>query len=215
MTPAQHQAMIDGSYAGPTVTLTVDGSVHYTAPLAVGRYTMLCPDTPMYVRQGGAGISVSSSDHELDVGERFDFNVDDTNSNRIAVTTASGLGGTCYITRTDYSFGGSTPNVALHASQALATFIGPAQQLDLSDGAAHVIAAPLTAPARYRVVCFEADIHLAQGGSSVIAGTGDGLVLAGEARYLNVDDTLTNTLSALATAAVAGATLRITRVDSV
>lgn len=181
-TLSDHRRGYFGSRIGASELVTVDGTVHWSSALVVGaRYAISCPEANVYVRQGGVGVQATSSNLLLVRGAYQLLNCDDTNSNRIAVTTADGMGGSLRITRID-----PPTALAAHESQSYQSFIGSCARLTVDSGS---YSQQLTIGARYMLLCLNSDVHLRQGSSAVTVGSSDFILYAGEPWYINADDT--------------------------
>jgi hypothetical protein len=238
-TAAIHERQFYAQYIGTTVRLPVDGGVHSTnglagdpAPLAAGgRYAILCPDTAVYIRQGGAGVSASAADRLLPRGTFAIINTDDVTNNRVAVTAAAGLGGFLYITRIDSLTGNTTGAAATHKEIFFASFIGPTAKI--AAGAASAMSAQFVHGARYLVYCPEIDpagvdgqigddVWIRQGSwaSGITVSDTPGATLGmplprGMAFFVNVDDGTTDALAVLSATGGNGSSVFVVRVDSI
>lgn len=192
---AQHETQFYGRYIGATILVLVDGTSRVSSALVQGaRYALLCPESAVYVRQGGAGLLVTAGDFMLPQGQILELNSDDVGSNRFAVTTASGTGGNLRITRIDSPLG----ITGSHESQFFTRFLGPTIHLAINSGAA-VLSAALVHGARYGLLCVDDDVWLRQGGTGLaapVASDTEFMLPRGELFEINVDDANTDLLSA-------------------
>lgn len=216
-TPAAiaHERQTYAQYAGVSESLVITGQQALSSALVQGgRYLAFARGCPVYFRQGGAGVVVDDAQEYLPVGVPRLFNVLDGGTNRIAAVTASNLGGELRITRID-----SLPGVAAGdpiAQRALYFREVGGSTLKLTSGGAAVRTAQLAAGSRHRIVCFDDDLYIRQGSSSVVATSADMVLSAGTGFWFNVDTDVGGAyLSILSTGANPGAFARVTRLDAV
>ena len=230
---ALHERLAYAQRIGPTVRLTVgasslatDGAGSNPVPLvAEARYAILCPETGIYWRQGGAGVSASSADRFLAAGRFAIVTTDSVDDNRIAVIDAEGLGGYAYITRLDSLDGAERGDAAALKAAFFAPKCGSTTALEA--GASSARTSALVHGASYFIECPQIDgvqtgddVWVKQGGASVAVSDSPGSNLGmylprGTGFTLVVDDSTNAYLAVLSATGGNGSELRITRIDSV
>jgi len=208
-----HEIEFYGRYIGPSQDVVVDGSVHLSAALSPGRYVLRCKATACYLRQGGAGLTVDDNQAPLAADTPIEITVDDQTNKWVAVKTATGLGGTLRISRTDVVLPGPRPgSLALHRTLFQKRYIGSTTILTL--GGATATAGPLVA-GRYRIVCKTCDGYLRQGAVGVTASSSEMRLPANEIYEFNVDDSATAYVAGMSASLPTTGQARITRIDEV